>query len=119
MLRLSCCRGLTAAHLADLLPRLPRLRQLHLHRLSIDSLAFLSHPPLTDLLVALGLEDCAQLPLDELRHVHALRGLKTLRLCSSFTAPLDEHSQSLLTPPSLLLPQLELFQYAAPLAAIS
>ena len=113
ILSLEECPDLTSAHLTDLLPRLPRLRSLELSHLSIDSLSFVAEPPLTDRLSSLCLENCAQLPLVELRHVHALRGLKTLRLHCSFTARMDDYSQSLYEPPSLLLPQLELFEYIA------
>jgi hypothetical protein len=114
ILRLFGFAELTAAHLADLLPRLPRLRDLTLHSLLIDSLAFLAQPPLTSQLVILDLSHCRQLPLAGLRHVHSLRGLKELWLNCSFSTPLDAESQSLLTPPSILLPQLEKFTYKAP-----
>ena len=67
---------LTAAHLAELLPRLPRLRALSLHCLDIDSLAFLAQPPMISQLISLCLDHCQQLPLPELRHVHALRALQ-------------------------------------------
>ena len=103
------CVDLTATQLAELLPRLPLLRDLSLQGLSIDSLSFLSLPPLTNQLSRLDLYGCRRLPLSELRHVHALGGLKTLELFSSFVAPLDDHAQSLLEPPSALMPQLEQF----------
>ena len=101
---------LTTENLAAVLPSLPQLQKLYLHRLLIDSLSFLAQPPMTEQLIKLSLEDCAQLPLAELRHVHALRGLKKLGLCQSFTAPLDETTRSLFEPPSAALPQLELFE---------
>ena len=102
---------LTAAHLANLLPRLPRLRELWLENLLVDSLAFLSQPPMTRQLSKLWLTSCRRLPLAEVRHVHALCGLEDLMLSGSFDAPMDERSQSLLRPPSLLLPLLEEFSY--------
>jgi hypothetical protein len=105
---------LRAAHLADLLPRLPRLRILKLKDTDIDSLSFLSQAPTTQHLSCLVLSSCNELPVAELRHVHSLRGLKTLILHRSFSAPLDDHSRWLLTPPSLTLPKLEKFAYTAP-----
>ena len=92
---------LTAAHLAELLPRLPRLRELLLDRLSIDSLSFLAQPPLTDQLSSLRLWGRRRLPLSELRHVHSLRGLKTLKLFSAFAEPVDDDAQSLAVMPLL------------------
>ena len=112
-LKLDDCADLTAAHLADLLPRLPRLRELRLGDLLSDSLSFLAQPPMTTQLSRLDLWNCQRLPLAELRHVHSLRGLTHLTLCQSFTAPLDEESRSQLAPPSLLLPRLEKFEYEA------
>ena len=61
----------------------------------------------------LWLTSCRRLPLSEVRHVHALCGLKDLMLSGSFDAPMDERSQSLLRPPSLLLPLLEKLSYFA------
>ena len=114
ILELSYCSDVAAAHLADLLPRLRRLRELWLDRLSIVSLSFLSQPPLTDQLTCLHLNYCRQLPLSELRHVHALRGLKQLELLHSFDERLDDHSCALYEPPSTLFPRLETFEYSAP-----
>ena len=116
----SCHSGdldLTAAHLSDLpKPRLPQLRELEFLGLHIDSLSFLAQPPLTLQLSTLELLHCHQLPLAELRRVHALRGLKKLVLYHSFRKLLDEYGQSLYEPrsPSLLLPQLEKFIYFEP-----
>jgi len=127
ILSLTNCADLTAAQLADLLPRLPRLRELSLHRLSIDSLSFLAQPPLTSQLVQLWIFGCSQLPLAELRRVQSLRGLRKLRVGRSFTEPLDDQTQSLYRPPSAVMPLLEEFLYwaqpasaaaAAPLPAI-
>jgi hypothetical protein len=108
------CADLTAAQLAELLPRLPRLRELMLAGLPIDSLSFLAQPPLTDQLSELSLDRCHDLPLIELHHVHRLRGLKQLALWGSFTESMDGFCQSLYEPPSLLLPRLEKFQYLSP-----
>ena len=102
---------MTSAHLTELLPRLPRLRNVVLESLNIESLAFLAQPPMTDQLTTLHLNYCRQLPPAELSHVHSLRSLERLQLYRSFPAPLDESSLSLLTPPSLLLPRLDKFLY--------
>jgi len=106
ILSLRECPGLVAAHLTDLLPRLPRLRELVLIGFPIQSLAFIAQPPLTSQLVILELSHCRQLPLAELRRVFELRGLKKLWLNCSFSTPMDESCQALLTPPCALLPQL-------------
>ena len=98
-----------------MLPRLPRLRELKLHILSIDSLSFLARLPMASQLSRLQLQHCHWLPVAELRHVHGLRGLKQLTLCQSFAAPLDEDSRSQLTPPSAVLPLLAEFNYLGPL----
>jgi len=112
-LHLNGCDGLTAAHLAELLPRLPQLESLTLRGLRIDSLSFLSQAPLTDRLNILQLIRCAQLPVAELRHVHSLRGLRELSLHDSFAERLDPNCESLmaLRPPSAALPLLESFSY--------
>jgi hypothetical protein len=107
-------KSLTATHLNELLPRLPRLHTLSLGFADITTLSFLAHPPMTRQLVVLQLSCCERLPLTELRHVHALRRLKDLLLCRSFNAPMDAHCQSLYTPPSVLLPQLQDFDYEQP-----
>ena len=107
-------RDLTPAHLAELLPRLPRLRELSLISVEIDSLAFLSQPPLTSRLSSLVLNYCRRLQPAELRHVHSLRGLRSLELRLSLTAPLDADGQRPYTPPSILLPQLRAFSYSPP-----
>jgi hypothetical protein len=106
---------LTAAHLASLLPRLPRLQSLELEDLPIDSLSFLSAKPVCQL-VCLRLITCTHLPLAELRHVHELRGLEELVLRKSLNAAIDAASLALLTPPSAALPQLGHFKYEAPAA---
>ena len=113
-LALAGATDLTAAHFAELLPRLPRLQSLVLTHLDVDSLGFLSQAPLTSQLSSLVLSGCTELPLSELSHVHSLRGLKLLSLFESFTAPMDAHSLSLFEPPSSVLPLLESFEYEAP-----
>jgi hypothetical protein len=72
---------------------------------------------MTGQLTKLLLSCCTELPLTELRHVHALKGLKSLDLSESFNESMDSHSQSLFTPPSALMPQLDKFEYTPPLAA--
>jgi hypothetical protein len=121
MAGLQCCsqiellalfsKELTVAHLNQLLPRLPRLRSLNLGRCRITTLSFLSQQPTAGQLSCLSLFMCTRLPLAELRHVHALRALDTLRLFKSFDESMDALSQSLYTPPSALMPQLEEFFY--------
>ena len=107
-------KGLTSAHLAELLPRLPRLHWLTLASGDIATLSFLAQQPLAGQLTSLLLDQCSLLPLTELRHVHALRALEKLRLTKSFDAPMDALSLSLHTPPSPLLSQLEEFEYEKP-----
>ena len=107
----------TAAHLADLLPRLPALRHLTLYDLRINSLAFLSRlqqRPVPSRLAVFELWYCAKIPLSELRHAHELRSLRQLRLYLSFTSPMDDHCRSLYTPPSPLMPQLGEFVFVFP-----
>jgi hypothetical protein len=115
-LRLSFCDGLTAAHLSDLLPRLPRLHSLALVSLGVESLSFLSVAPLTDHLSSLTLAGCAKLPVAELCHVHSLRGLRELFIFGSFDESLAPECAALvaLRPPSAALPRLESFSYRPP-----
>jgi len=116
VIKLALCGAadLTAAHFAELLPRLPRLRSLKLVKLRVDSLGFLSQDPLTSQLSSLVLSGCRRLPLSELSHVRTLRSLQHLALLESFTAPMDAHSLSLFKPPSAALPLLQAFRYDAP-----
>ena len=107
-------KDLTAAHLNELLPRLPRMHTLFFRALIVETLAFLAQEPMANQLTFLQLANCKQLPLTELRHVHALKCLKTLYLSRSFDSPMDAHCQSLYTPPSLLLPRLDKFTYVQP-----
>jgi hypothetical protein len=113
-LSLDNCADLHAAHLVELLPRLPRLRELWLLNLAVDSLAFLAQEPVPTSLRLLALIGCSQLPLTEMRHVHALRNLTQLTVIHSFSTPMDAHCQSLYTPPSQLLPHLDKFDYTSP-----
>lgn len=113
-LDLSQCRGLTTAHLIRLLPRLLQLHSLALVDIDIESLSFLTLEPMTRQLTSLGLWDCLKLSITELRHVHVLGALKSLTLENSFTSPLDQYSQLLLTPPSIVLPKLDEFSYVPP-----
>lgn len=106
-----CCTGLTAAYLRELLSFFPRLHTFAIRNGTIDTLSFLVQQPLSRQLTRLDLTDCKRLPLTELRHVHSLSGLETLRIQRSFDGLMDVHCQSLYTPPSLLLPQLQKFDY--------
>ena len=107
--------GLTAAHLADVLPRLPRLQSLQLDNLGIDSLSFLAQPPLISQLSTLWLGYCTQLPAAELRHLHSLRNLRELDIYQSFSERIDPDCEWLtaLQPPSTVLPLLQSFTYSA------
>jgi hypothetical protein len=105
---------ITAAHLNELLPRLPQLRKLYLSEFNITTLAFLAQQPMTGQLTFFQLQNCKRLPLTELRHLHSLRALKELVLWRSLGAPMDALSHSLYTPPSTLMPQLEKFTYMQP-----
>ena len=57
--------------------------------LAIDSLGFLAQAPLTAQLSSLTLSGCTKLPVAELRHVHALRGLRELDIFGSFDEALQ------------------------------
>jgi hypothetical protein len=105
------CADLTSDHLGAILPSLPRLRGLRIFGLPITSLSFLAQEPMTRQLSQLWLFDCKQLPLTELRHVHALGGLTDLVVNDSFNEPMDALCRSLHTPPSVLMPQLRGFAY--------
>lgn len=106
--------GLTDIHFMELLQRLPRLHSLNLFNLDIQSLSFLTQQPMTHQLTILQLSECTQLPLTELLKVHSLSRLEKLDLDQSFNVLMDANEQAIYTPPSLVLPQLMLFRYAAP-----
>ena len=123
MAALPCCSqiefltistDISAAHLSELLPRLPQLRTFCLGNSRAETLSFLAQPPMTRQLAVLRLISCSRLPLTELRHVHALRGLEDLLLLASFDEPMDSLCQSLHTPPSALMPQLKKFFFKRP-----
>jgi len=104
------CDGLTAAHLAQLLPWLPALQTLFLVALQLDSLSFLAQEPMQTRLATLQLEDCSHLPLAELRRVRGLSGLRTLKVYRSFSEPMDSLTRFDYTPgPECLMPQLAEF----------
>lgn len=105
---------ITHAHLTELMPLLPQLRQLELRKSGVSSLSFLAQQPMTQQLSTLHLDGCRQLPLTELRHVHSLRRLKVLGVVKSFNERMDSYSQSLYTPPSVHMPQLDKFDYTEP-----
>jgi hypothetical protein len=97
----------TSAHLAACLPHMPQLTSLELSDAALDSFSFLSSGPITRSLksfVVISLE--SRLPLSELAHVHALSSLLTLILLSPFDRRLDEHTERLYHPPSVLMPSL-------------
>lgn len=108
------CADLNTAHLAELLPRLPRLRGLLLGHLGIDSLAFLAQLPMTSQLRRLEVNCCKRLVPFEVRHIISLRALEQLTLTYSFTAPLFDDERAPLKPRSILLPLLAEFDYRSP-----
>jgi hypothetical protein len=103
----------TSAHLATCLPHMPLLTSLLLAgATSLDSLRFLSTGPITRSLFKLELSDVEpRLPLRELAHVHALSVLADLRLFNVFEQPLDGEIEARYTPPSLLMPSLQLIRH--------
>jgi hypothetical protein len=79
---------------------------------SLNSLHFLSTGPITRSLFKLELSDVeSRLPLRELAHVHALSMLADSRLFNVFEQPLDGEIEVRYTPPSLLMPSLQLFRH--------
>ena len=103
-------KELTAAHLDELLPRLPRLQCLTLASGQFTTLAFLAQQPMTDQLTRFLLSECKQLPLSEQSHLQELRRLMECYLIDSFNSPMDELSQALYTPPSFRS-QLKMFTF--------
>jgi hypothetical protein len=97
--------------IGEIVSGMPLLSSLQLTNLpQLSSLSFLlSSPTLAATLTDLQLCSCNSIPVSELIHVHALRALRSLRLHSSFTQPLDVSTRALYTPPSALLPSLAEF----------
>ena len=121
---LQSCTGLTkltlkslvvsAAHMSELIPRLPNLRELTLESMNhIDSLRFLSRGPITHTLTHLSLSSLVEswkLHTTELQHVYALKELRWLVIDQSFAEPLDpELLRTLSSPHCPLLPKLTHF----------
>ena len=103
----------TSAHLSAMLSQLSLLRDLNLVSCSeLGSLQFLSDAPsLQHTLRQFLLQRSPALRTAELRHILGLKNLERLVLSSSFSEPLDDFTQHLLTPPSTLLPKLTEFNY--------
>jgi hypothetical protein len=103
----------TSTHLSVCLPHMPLLTNLLLSgTTSLNSLHFLSTGPITRSLFKLELSDVeSRLPLRELAHVHALSMLADSRLFNVFEQPLDGEIEVRYTPPSLLMPSLQLFRH--------
>jgi len=98
-----------------LLAGMPQLTGLSVSYLHLESLQFLASPQLAASLTSLRVVHCWELPVDELKHVHGLKALRTLDLTDSFTTPLPSYVQGLFEPgQSPLLPLLESFRYSAP-----
>lgn len=114
ILKLAHCPNFKSFHLTQLLPRLPRLQELSLINVPIDSLSFLDQQPVKLQLSSFRLIDCSLPPINDLRYLHALQGLRFLSIQSSMAAPLDEYTRWLLSPPSVALPMLHRFLYTPP-----
>jgi len=103
----------TTEQLSSCLLHLPLLRELTLQYLSsVRSLRFLTEGSLPRTLLKLRLEFFhPRLLMSELEHVNALTALDELSLYCMFEQPLDDATQRLYKPPSVLLPALRLFSY--------
>ena len=99
---------LTAAHVGALLSRMPALTQLKLHKLRLESLSFLSSPPLARTLIDLTLSKCrhAQLRASELHHLFSLQQLTDLDIRDCFSERLDSLTLREFEVPSVRLPKL-------------
>ena len=106
---------LTAADMAQLLPRLPHLRHLQLWSMrELSSLSFfLQCEAAHRTLELLELSLCQHLGLlpTELLHLIPLKALTSLAFLSSFCADLPQFAQQLCTPPSTAFPLLQTFRY--------
>ena len=96
---------LGAAHLATLLPHLPRLDELRFVDCpELRSLSFLSSTPhLTSILSKFVLVNCVSLPPSELVYVQQLGSLEELTLHRSFTSPLDAFTLAAFAPDQPLM----------------
>lgn len=105
----------TSKHMNQILSRLPWLCSLKLSFCSaLDSLSFLSDcTHLAPSLQSLELIWCrnAALHSTDLKHILTLKSLTSLSIFRSFVEPLDDCTQHLLTPPSVVLPGLKEFAY--------
>ena len=105
---------LQSSHMCALLPRLPWLRSVTLSGMNaLDSLRCFSVGPITSRLTSLTLRRCehAELELNELGHLHALRNLGTLEIFDSFNEPLTEDDIANYTPPSRFIKRLKNFRH--------
>lgn len=111
--RLHLQAPLTSKHMATLLPRLPLLTDLTLDDMTeLESLSFFplclaAHRSLTSLCVRLSRR--SDVHFRELYHVFCLRSLRKLELHGAFAAWIGPFAFGLLTPPSVVFPQLEHF----------
>ncbi len=105
----------TSEQLASCLQRMPRLCSLVLLCCSnaLRSLSFLAVGTLASTLTKLEIcNGVKRIPLTELHRVHALQSLRTLRLDKqTFDADFNEFMLRLYTPPSRILPALQIFEY--------
>lgn len=112
---LSFSAPIDSQDLHTLLPRLPSLTILVLVAcIELESLSvFAECPSLQHTLKRLALIDCRHpdLRLAQLKSVYTLKALTELVIERSFAQPMDDFTQSLHQPPSLLLPNLTGFRY--------
>lgn len=99
---------LTSKHLAELVPRMPLLKDLHLYGMKeLESLAFLSRcAAAQSCLTSLSISNCRHPSLhsSELVHLLGLKSLTDLWLSGSCLEPLDCLGVALFTPPSAAFP---------------
>lgn len=86
--------GLSASHLASILPATRHLQSLAVMSANVRSLEFLSQAPLELLYLAC----CPLEPTDLVAHLRPLRALETLLLDECFTSDLDSATIAALTP---------------------
>jgi len=104
----------TSAQLGDVLKCLPQLQALILwDHPQLGSLSFLSVGTLATTLTSLDLRGSSKsLPLVELRHVHPMRQLRSLKLSRGlFQDTFNAYMRQMYTPPSYLFPALQIFEY--------
>jgi len=99
---------LSPSDLAAFLPHLVRLENLKIvDVVHLDTLEFLTRPPLIHTLTSLTMGNCGNMDLAELHHVHALHSLQHLDIVNCFSTELNAFTLALYSPPpSFLMPSL-------------